>query len=132
LTMPYPFAGCIGALIFRCHHRHCRRSAQRLLTVSLLNWGLVFPPNSPTPFAVTSAQAAGEESPPALGWAKNGAFALALLQDQSGDIWAGTEDKGVWRYSFADKKWMLPKAESCYWAANRIYLSCKGTLKELR
>lgn len=29
---------------------------------------------------------------------------MALLQDARGDLWAGTEDKGVWRYSFADRR----------------------------
>ena len=37
----------------------------------------------------------------ALGWDENkqGLFATCLLRDRSGDIWVGTEDKGVWRYT---------------------------------
>ncbi len=49
----------------------------------------------------------------ALGWDENkqGLFTTCLLRDREGDIWVGTEDKGVWRYTAdpahpGQKKWI--------------------------
>lgn len=49
------------------------------------------------------AQGAPQDAPAALGWdkGKQGEFVTALMEDASGDIWAATEDKGVWRYTSA-------------------------------
>lgn len=59
------------------------------------------------------AFAAPQKVPAALGWnnGKQGAYIVALLRDARGDIWAATEDKGVWRYTAdteapARKRWV--------------------------
>lgn len=52
-------------------------------------------------------QAVRALSTPALGWdnGKQGAFIVALASDARGEVWAGTEDRGVWRYQPRSKKW---------------------------
>ncbi len=46
-------------------------------------------------------------STPALGWDSNkqGAFIVALASGARGEVWAGTEDNGVWRYQPQTKQW---------------------------
>ncbi len=46
-------------------------------------------------------------STPALNWdsGKQGAFIVALASGGRGEVWAGTEDNGVWRYQPRDGKW---------------------------
>lgn len=43
----------------------------------------------------------------ALGWDadRQGHFVLSMGQDGTGQVWVGTEDKGVWRYNPQDKQW---------------------------
>lgn len=56
--------------------------------------GFVLPASAP-------ALAAPKPAPAAPGWdqGKQGRFVMALLEDQRGDLWAATEDKGIWRYT---------------------------------
>lgn len=44
---------------------------------------------------------------PALGWDnyKQGGFATSVASDAAGNIWVGTEGKGLWKYDPAKKSW---------------------------
>ncbi len=53
-----------------------------------------------------------------------GAFVTALCRDTQGGIWAGTEDKGVWRCSLAARKWIQFTAKDGLGDDNAYALAC--------
>lgn len=69
-----------------------------LVVASALSWGSV--PSLAQPPPPTGM-------PAALGWNgdQQGQFVVCLATSERGEVWVGTEDKGVWRYAPQTQRW---------------------------
>lgn len=65
-------------------------------------------------------------APATLSWnpAAQGGFVVSLCRDRAGNVWAGTEDKGVWRYSPATRTWTQFTAKDGLGDDNAYSLTC--------
>ncbi len=76
------------------------------------------------------ARAAASDSvspiPSTVAWnpATQGGFVVSLCRDKVGNVWAGTEDKGVWRYSPVTRAWTQFTAKDGLGDDNAYALIC--------
>lgn len=73
-----------------------------------------------------AASSFASSAPSTLSWnpAAQGGFVVSLCRDRAGNVWAGTEDKGVWRYSPATRTWMQFTAKDGLGDDNAYSLTC--------
>jgi len=105
-------------------HLCCRRLSRFCrLTCSLLAClGLLLPSLG----TASAAPAAAPAPAPAIPWnvSKQGGFVVSLCRDLAGNVWAGTEDQGVWRYSPDTHKWTQFHAAADLGDAHCYALAC--------